>query len=280
MCCMPTSYRPIRARTEEQQNLGNLLFEIHFLSYWIHNFRTRSNQLLKIFATKFRTKCLTNARNSLINTLKPSWIWLILCLRSKFVKNCNCAPKSIWQVSSYWKLYVEFDLQFSVFLDEILECGVCQGVSVFLSSHKDSELSVDQIKDLSCETFPSKYFKKCTELVDYYSISIKNLIKDGLTEDQICTKIGKCSDNEGKHAFGMVVNDHKTKRTLVGDNECTYGPSHWCSSEDVAKKCDVSLLYFSWRVSSNLFFLVFSWWNTVRKFGKQRKLRKSCDTCL
>ncbi|KAL5289599.1 PSAP family protein [Megaselia abdita] len=123
--------------------------------------------------------------------------------------------------------------------DEVLECGVCQGVSIFLASQSNKVLSNDEIKYLSCETFPSKYFDKCTEIVDYYAISIQNLIKKGFNENEICNTIGKCMDNEGKHSYRVIMDSHKTKRTLVGDNECTYGPSHWCSSKEVAKKCDL-----------------------------------------
>lgn len=117
-------------------------------------------------------------------------------------------------------------------------------MSIFIASQKDLELSNDKIKDLSCETFPSKYFKKCTEIVDYYSVSIKNLVKDDLNENDICTKIGKCTDNEGKHAFRVVMDAHKTKRTVVGENECTWGPDHWCSSKEVAEKCAVNVKIF------------------------------------
>lgn len=27
------------------------------------------------------------------------------------------------------------------------------------------------------------------------------------------------------------------KNFLVGENECTWGPSHWCKDEETAKKC-------------------------------------------
>lgn len=79
---------------------------------------------------------------------------------------------------------------------------------------------------------------------------------DGLNENDVCIKIGKCSDNEGKHAFRVVMDAHKTKRTLVGDDECTYGPSHWCSSEEVAKKCDVNIIKPVCFFRNNFFFSV------------------------
>lgn len=134
-----------------------------------------------------------------------------------------------------------------MFLDEILDCGLCQGVSAFLASQNNSELSNDDLKSLSCESFPAKYYSKCADIIEYYAISIRNLIKNDFNENEICNTIGKCIDNEGKHSYRLVMDGHKTKRTLVGDNECTYGPSHWCSSKDVAKKCDVSLLILFFR---------------------------------
>lgn len=117
---------------------------------------------------------------------------------------------------------------------------MCQGVSAFLVSHKDTELTKNEMKDLTCDSFPSKYFDKCTEIIEYYSQSIQNLIKSNISENEICTKIGKCFDKEGKHSYQVVMNSHKSKRTLVGDNECTFGPSHWCKDKETAKKCDVS----------------------------------------
>lgn len=35
----------------------------------------------------------------------------------------------------------------------------------------------------------------------------------------------------------------KRDEFIVGDSECTWGPSHFCSSEDIAKKCNVSLIF-------------------------------------
>lgn len=32
----------------------------------------------------------------------------------------------------------------------------------------------------------------------------------------------------------------KPKPHLLGDSECTYGPSYWCSSPEAMKQCNVS----------------------------------------
>lgn len=150
-----------------------------------------------------------------------------------------------WYVFQHER-YIIYFIQKIPFLGEILDCGICQGLSSFIALQKDGKLTNTEIKDLSCESFPSKYYKKCTEMVDYYAISMINLIKQGSNENEICTKIGKCIENKGNQSYELVMDSHKTKRTLVGDNECTYGPSHWCSSKEVAKKCDVSFcVYYS-----------------------------------
>lgn len=46
------------------------------------------------------------------------------------------------------------------------------------------------------------------------------------------------SDSEPEIVEDPVI---KAVHTPVGLNECTYGPSYWCSNPEIAKKCNVSI---------------------------------------
>lgn len=38
--------------------------------------------------------------------------------------------------------------------------------------------------------------------------------------------------------FGGLIQFDSDEDQLVGANDCTWGPSHWCSSEEVAERCE------------------------------------------
>merc|ERR1712170_264013 len=38
--------------------------------------------------------------------------------------------------------------------------------------------------------------------------------------------------------FGGLIQFDADEDQLVGANDCTWGPSHWCSSEEVAERCE------------------------------------------
>ena len=80
-------------------------------------------------------------------------------------------------------------------LDDVIQCGVCQGV-VQSFDHILSDPTVDQniehMEEKPCNLLPAKYFKRCSEMIDIYGYSIINLLKSFTHSDEICYKIGMC----------------------------------------------------------------------------------------
>lgn len=98
----------------------------------------------------------------------------------------------------------KLQLCFSVAVtDEVLECGVCHGVTQallpFLREKKDnvSEVTALQMTSVGCENLPAKYYKICSEMISIYGSSIKNLAKRPyIDQSHICAEIGKCFESE------------------------------------------------------------------------------------
>lgn len=90
----------------------------------------------------------------------------------------------------------------AVVTDEVIECGVCHGVSLallpYFKKQKDHKnvLTTDLVA-IACETLPAKYYTICSEMVAIYGQSILHLSEQpNMNEAMICAEVGKCFDNE------------------------------------------------------------------------------------
>ncbi|ALC46354.1 Sap-r, partial [Drosophila busckii] len=86
--------------------------------------------------------------------------------------------------------------------DEVVECGVCHGVSkallpYFRATTEHSDVSVQDMISTACENLPAKYYSICSEMISIYGISIKNLAAHAyMDQSHVCAEIGKCFDTE------------------------------------------------------------------------------------
>ncbi|XP_055602732.1 uncharacterized protein LOC129751295 [Uranotaenia lowii] len=131
---------------------------------------------------------------------------------------------------------------------EIIECAVCQGaVKTVDEILGNKEVDYDIVQDLEkiCNTVPSQYFEKCEKMISVYGISMVRQLQNLVEREQVCVNMGLCSSPNGYVRFDEEVekaDGHAEKKTvhLVGANECTWGPNHWCASEENAQKCNAS----------------------------------------
>jgi saposin len=106
-------------------------------------------------------------------------------------------------------------------------CVLCEFVMTKLEAELKDKTTQDEIKQAVeniCSKMPKSVSKQCSKFVDQYAELIIALI-DTVPPKEICTQMGLCT---------AIT---KKKISLVGDNECTYGPSHFCSSMEIAEKC-------------------------------------------
>lgn len=130
---------------------------------------------------------------------------------------------------------------------EIIECAVCQGaikaVDDILGNKK---IDYDIVQDVEkiCNTVPAKYYEKCEKMLEVYGVSMVRQLQKFVEREQVCVNMGMCSSPTGYVKFEDEVEkaDHveKKKAYMVGDDECTWGPAHWCANEENAQKCNAS----------------------------------------
>uniref|UniRef100_A0A6B2EIA5 Putative saposin n=1 Tax=Phlebotomus kandelakii TaxID=1109342 RepID=A0A6B2EIA5_9DIPT len=139
---------------------------------------------------------------------------------------------------------------------EVIECAICQSVIIEVDkmlSDPKFEKDVEKMGNKVCSILPSKFYKECKDMVDIYGQSMINLILAKSEPEKVCEKIGMCFP--GEHVGYIQLYDGEitprvieaepqeekapSKPRLVGANECTWGPSHWCASEENAKKCNM-----------------------------------------
>uniref|UniRef100_A0A1L8DZ96 Putative saposin-related protein n=1 Tax=Nyssomyia neivai TaxID=330878 RepID=A0A1L8DZ96_9DIPT len=135
---------------------------------------------------------------------------------------------------------------------EVIECAICQSVIMEvdkLLSDPKFEKNVEKMGYMACSKLPSKYYEKCKEMVEIYGQSMINLILGKSEPLTVCAQIGMCFSGENPGYIQLygdddvapreVAEEVTPKQRLVGANECTWGPSHWCANEDNAKKCNM-----------------------------------------
>ncbi|XP_059612395.1 uncharacterized protein LOC132258881 [Phlebotomus argentipes] len=148
-----------------------------------------------------------------------------------------------------FEVEVEVPPQFIESKKEVIECAICQSAVIELDKllrDPQIEKDVEKLGLKICGVMPSKYYAKCKEMVEIYGQSMINLIVAKSDPEKVCEKIAMCF--AGEHpGYIQLIDGEVTPRTaevkhkdrLVGANECTWGPSHWCANEENAKKCNM-----------------------------------------
>lgn len=140
------------------------------------------------------------------------------------------------------------------------QCIICEFIMTKLESELKDKKTQDEIRtavENICSKLPRSVSKQCTKFVEDYAELIITLV-DTLPPKQICAQMGLCPAQK------------KTVQQL-GKMECSWGPSHWCSDEKVAKLCNVSFDSgnLMWCLIDELFgFFQATKYCTERKLGK------------
>ena len=108
------------------------------------------------------------------------------------------------------------------------QCVVCEFVMTKLESELKDKSTRDEIRaavESICTKLPNSISKQCTAFVEQYADLIITLI-DTVPPKEICIQMGLCPAQQ-------------VKAHLVGESECTWGPTHFCSDHKIAEKCKV-----------------------------------------
>ncbi|XP_050083567.1 uncharacterized protein LOC126570092 [Anopheles aquasalis] len=151
---------------------------------------------------------------------------------------------------------------------EIVECAVCQGAVKGLDellSEIPVEQEVSKYASRICNELAAKHYAQCERLLSVYGISMIKQLKHSIEREQVCVNIDMCSkmlptmneesmpefaseegnddDNHelvtGESDSDDAVSENVPKQhaILLGQNQCSWGPSYWCKDEQTAKEC-------------------------------------------
>ncbi|XP_052868178.1 uncharacterized protein LOC128274121 [Anopheles cruzii] len=148
---------------------------------------------------------------------------------------------------------------------EIVECAVCQGAVKSLDellSDGGLEQHITKYADRICNALPATHYAQCDRLLAVYGMSMAQQLKHSIEREQVCVNIDMCStmqpaaggplligrefaseEDDAKpreDLNGDVVVEHVSKKhaTLLGQNQCSWGPAYWCKDEATAKECN------------------------------------------
>jgi saposin len=122
------------------------------------------------------------------------------------------------------------------------ECIVCETVVQYLEALLEENATITVIEsalEKVCNFLPDKFKSECNYFVVTYGALVVKFITTELSPKEICEEIGVCS-NTVKAALMTEAKEVKTSQKLLGENECTWGPKHWCSSKENAAKCQAT----------------------------------------
>uniref|UniRef100_A0A182SVB4 Saposin B-type domain-containing protein n=1 Tax=Anopheles maculatus TaxID=74869 RepID=A0A182SVB4_9DIPT len=139
-------------------------------------------------------------------------------------------------------------------LVEIVECAVCQATVKELDELLVSDQMLDHITEYAdriCDALPAKHYTQCDQMLGIYGVSMLQQLRRSIGREQVCVNIDMCSAMSttllslpeyasGEHAIDEPVEEeHAEKKfaTVVGMNECSWGPSFWCKNEANAQQC-------------------------------------------
>jgi len=119
-------------------------------------------------------------------------------------------------------------------------CVVCETIVQYLEALLEQNATVAEIEavlDKICDYLPSTLKPSCDEVVQKYGPLIVHYISTAESPQEICTLAKVC---DGKKLTSPVVEKKEVakKASMLGQNECTWGPSYWCASRENADKCN------------------------------------------
>lgn len=110
----------------------------------------------------------------------------------------------------------------------LTKCDDCKLAVIYIANFLDdpnNERTVIEALDQVCQNVPSSFVMECEDMVDTYGTELIKYADTLLDPNFVCEKLELCSIAP-------------KKQMLVGANECTFGPSHWCANHVNAHSCN------------------------------------------
>ncbi|KAK6329523.1 hypothetical protein J4Q44_G00015010 [Coregonus suidteri] len=105
-------------------------------------------------------------------------------------------------------------------------CDVCKMAVRYIDGILEQNATEAQIEDAvrkACSFVPEGIRSKCDQLVELYEPMLVQLLLQVLDPDFVCMKVGVCPE---------------AVQSLLGMEQCSWGPAFWCKNMDAAKRCN------------------------------------------
>ncbi|XP_045558271.1 prosaposin isoform X1 [Salmo salar] len=105
-------------------------------------------------------------------------------------------------------------------------CDVCKMAVRYIDGILEGNATQAQIEDAVrkvCSFVPEAVRGECDQLVEQYEPMLVQLLLQVLDPDFVCMKVGLCPE---------------AVQSLLGMDQCSWGPAFWCKNMDSAKRCN------------------------------------------
>ncbi|XP_078095418.1 prosaposin-like [Mustelus asterias] len=104
----------------------------------------------------------------------------------------------------------------------IMECDMCENLMQQLQSARTEGTGVDILLSGACNPYSDISKLVCEDFIRSNKPTLNTLLQDQEERD-LCGELDLCA--------------REVKAQLLGNDECTWGPSHWCTDRETAIKC-------------------------------------------
>ncbi|XP_067857396.1 prosaposin-like [Heptranchias perlo] len=104
-----------------------------------------------------------------------------------------------------------------------ISCGTCEDIVRHLRSAQNNGTEVTVLLVKSCNSLSGTSRFVCEDFVHSYKPQLISLLQKSQEKKDVCAELDICV--------------RKRKVNLLGVDECTWGPSHWCKDLETATRC-------------------------------------------
>ncbi|XP_078421896.1 prosaposin-like isoform X2 [Cetorhinus maximus] len=103
-----------------------------------------------------------------------------------------------------------------------MSCNMCEDIVHQLQSARKQGTEVDVLLPKACNSYSDVSNLLCEDFIYSHKARLSNLLQNQEDKD-LCGELDFCV--------------RKVEAKLLGRDECTWGPSHWCTSQEIAARC-------------------------------------------
>ncbi|XP_041066126.1 prosaposin-like [Carcharodon carcharias] len=125
------------------------------------------------------------------------------------------------------------------FMLPIMSCNMCENVVHQLKSARKQGTEVDVLLPKACNSYSDASKLVCEDFIHSHKAQLSNLLQNQEDKD-LCGELDFCV--------------RKVEAVLLGRDECTWAPSHWCQTWESATRCkNVALCQqLGWKYDNSL----------------------------